>query len=341
MEPARSFRPVSFLVDPSMYGERYAPPRDVYGDVDQVVRPDLYYHYSTPICAQRWLDVCEDPDYGHGELLSGVQAAMPDVAAAIRRDSGGKGLVALCSLGPGDGSVDERMIEGLSAAFGMASYTGLDFSFELLRRSVHRIARSPSIPRDFAVTAVCGDFTGLGALTVRRGTDDVARVFALTGFTFGNYPELALLEQIGGLMGEGDYLFLDARLHGHGPLGDTFGTTQPAMDTPASYDVEPVRRFVFGPLEVATTAVAADVEISFELTRSQTTIPSALNLVIFCSGLDTTVRLTGARVRRDRLDLAVTTSYHLPDLQGWLDRTGFTTVWRGTGGDTAFFLLKR
>ena len=189
---------------------------------------------------------------------------------------------------------------------------------------------------------MCGDFTGLGSLVVEEHEARVARVFALTGFTFGNYPEMALLEHIGGLMGAGDYLFFDARLHGYGPLEDAFDTAaRPAMDTPSSYDVEPVRRFVFGPLEVATTAVAADVEIPFELPRPLTTIPSALNLVIFCSGLDTTVRLTGARVRRARMDLAVTTSYHLPELQAWLDRTGLTTVWHGAGGDTAFFLLKR
>ncbi|MCG6987189.1 MAG: hypothetical protein LJF06_03235, partial [Gemmatimonadetes bacterium] len=90
MSATTSFRAVTFVVDPSMYGARYAPPREVYGNLDRVVRPDLYYHYSTPICAQRWLDVCEDPAYGHGALLDRVTEIMPEVTAALRADSGGR-----------------------------------------------------------------------------------------------------------------------------------------------------------------------------------------------------------------------------------------------------------
>jgi len=79
----------------------------------------------------------------------------------------------------------------------------------------------------------------------------------------------------------------------------------------------------------------------FELVRSITAIPNALSLVIYCEELDTTLRLTGQPVRRDRLDLAVTTSYHLPDLAAWLEDVGLTTVWKGSAGDVAFFLLRR
>ena len=342
MDSPRRFRSVAFLVDPSMYAEAYAPPRDVYGDLDRVIRTDLYYHYSTPICAQRWLDVCEDPAYGHKALLDRVRDVMPRVVAALREDGGGRSAVELCSLGPGDGSVDERMLEGLAEGFSVRGYTGLDFSFELLRRSVHRLAQSPDLPQDLSIRAVCGDFTDLSAVTLGARAPDAFRVFGLTGFTFGNYPETDLLRNIGGLMEEGDYLFFDARLHGLGPLPDDLAPVQSATErTQTSYDVASVRSFVTGPLEVATTQSGAPAAVSYELARSLTTIPNALNLVIYCTGLDATLRLTGERIRRDRVDLAVTTSYHLPDLVAWIRGSGFTLVWDRSVGDVAFFLLRK
>lgn len=325
-----------------MYGAGYAPPREVYGDLDRVVRSDLYYHYSTPVCAQRWLDVCEDPDYGHQALLERVEQVMPQVVDALRTDSGGTTRAALCSLGPGDGSVDERILGGLAAGLDVVSYTGLDFSFELLRRCVHRLMESPAFPLGLPIHALCADFTRTGAVDLPTREPDTFNVFALTGLTFGNYPESRLMGSIGALMGEGDYLFLDARLHALGSVSDELlssGIAPPGTRT--AYDTGTVRRFVLGPVEAATTAVTDEVRVSFEVTRAVTDVPNALNLLIYCEGLDAIVRLTGERVRRDRLDLAVTTSYNRPDLAAWLEGAGFNLVWEGGGNDVAFFLLRR
>ncbi|MCG6956015.1 MAG: L-histidine N(alpha)-methyltransferase [Gemmatimonadetes bacterium] len=335
-------RPVTFMVDPSMYGPMYATPREVYGNLDRVVRSDLYYHYSTPICAQRWLDVCDDPAYGHQALLDRLETTMAEVAEALRDDSGWTPRLAMCSLGPGDGSIDERMLRGLDGTFELASYTGLDSSLELLRRSVHRMTHITGLPEDMPVHAICGDFTGLESVALPERAPDTVRLFTLTGFTLGNYPEDDLLAGIEGLMAEGDYLLLDARLHSLGPLPDDLESTPAALGgTHNGYDADTVRRFVLGPVEVATRAPVEDIPVSFELVRSITAVPNALSLVIYCEGLDTKMRLTGQRVRRDRLDLAVTTSYHMPDLFGWLEGAGLKTVWKGSAGDVAFFLLKR
>jgi len=143
-------------------------------------------------------------------------------------------------------------------------------------------------------------------------------------------------------MADGEYLVLDARLHALDPLAE--GGELPvarAGGTSDHYDTGTVRRFVLGPVEVATVATTDDIDVSFEMARTRTTVPNAVNLVIYCSGLDTTMRLTGERIRRDRLDLAVTTAYRLPDLMSWFDGSGFTTVWQGSDGDVAFFLLRR
>ncbi len=334
-------RPVVFVVDPSMYGAAYAAPRDVYGDLDRVVRTDLFYHYSTPTCAQRWLDVCQDPLYGHVRLLGRVRELMPAVAQAMRAGSHELSRVELISLGPGDGSVDECMLSGLAETLELASYTALDFSFELLRCCVNRIRNASGLPAALPLFVACGDFTDPGSVALRPLEPGTARVFALTGFTLGNYPEDALLKNIRALMADGDYLFLDARLHDLGARPDPRTLRQNLHRMSAPYDAATVRRFVTGPLEVATTASVDELRIGFELRRALTVVPGALNLVIYCSGLDATMRLTGARAQRSRLDLAVTTSYHLPDLERWFENCGLTPVWQQDYGDAAFFLLQR
>lgn len=340
---APSGRSIAFVVDPTMWAQRNALPRAVYGDLDRVVRTDLYYHYATPVCAQRWLDVCDDPAYGHRDLLARVRGALPGLVDALCGDVGREPRVALSSLGPGDGSVDELILAGLGARCEVASYCGLDFSFELLRRAVHRIANNRGLQGGFPIRAVCGDFTDVGAIGLLHDDGADTQVFALTGFTLGNYGEAELLRDIGRLMRSDDYLFLDARLHGFGELPTDMSGIR-AMNSAAfkSYDLESVRRFVFGPAEVATMADADHVRIEFDTTRSLTTVPDALNLLIYCTGLDTTLRLTGERVRRERLDLAVTTLYHLPSLSKWLASSGdFEPVWHLDAGGVAFFLLRR
>ena len=70
-------------------------------------------------------------------------------------------------------------------------------------------------------------------------------------------------------------------------------------------------------------------------------VPDAINLVIHCAGLDSSMRLTGAPVRRDRLDLAVTTRYRLGALAAWLEDAGFEATWRTEADDVAFLMLRR
>jgi SAM-dependent methyltransferase len=333
---------VSFLVDPTMWEERNVLPRAVYGDLDRVVRSDLYYHYATPVCAQRWLDVCEDPAYGHDGLLRRVADVLPGLVEALEEDAGGARRVGLISLGPGDGSVDENVLRGLGARFDVASYCGLDFSFELLRRAVHRIANADGLPSDFPIRAICGDFTDLGSIDALARADADLRLFTLTGFTFGNYSETDLVRRIHALMKEGDYLFLDTRLHGFGKLPEDMSDFRVKNGAAfSSYDLASVRRFVFGPVEVATMARSEEVHVDFDTTRALTTVPDALNLLIYCTGLDTTMRLTGAPVKRDRLDLAVTTMYHFPALVPWFASMGFHVAWHAEEQDLGFFLLKR
>ena len=328
---------VTFTVDATMYGEQNAVPGAVYADLERAVRPDLRYHYANPICAQRWLDVCDDPAYGHERLLRGIEAATGELVQAL----GANGPVTVVSLGPGDGSVDERLLQGLAAGPGVACYCGVDFSFELLRRAVRRISTAEGLDDDFAIRAVCADFTGPGVRGIPEPDGASPRLFTLTGFTLGNYRESDLLESIGDRMRPADHLLLDARLHGFAPLPPDLSGLAGRAGLCESYDLPSVRRFVFGPAEVATLATADDVRIAIAVDRSVTVVPEAINLLIHCTGLDTSMRLTGAPVRRQRLDLAVTTRYHRSALQDWLGSVGFDLAWGEQADDVAFLLLRK
>ncbi len=108
-----------------------------------------------------------------------------------------------------------------------------------------------------------------------------------------------------------------------------------------SYEQESVKRFVFGPVEVATFAGANDVEFDYELVDEVTAVPQAINIMISCRGLDTTMRMTGEPVQRDRLRLAVTTLYNSSALQSYLPSLGFEIVWHQNSDTVGLFLLRR
>jgi len=333
---------ISFRVDRSMYSAHQGGPRLVYGDLDRVVQPNLQYHYSAPVCAQRWLDVCEDPEYGHGKLLSRIDEIFPRLLRQARTIGELAPGIKLTSLGPGDGSVDLCILHHLDEQMTLESYCGFDFSFELLRRAIHRIGFGSGFRQSFPIQAVCGDFTDPGDCVRDNSGGIVSRLFSLTGFTMGNFEERGLLSRIEATMAPGDYLFLDARIHSLGPVSEDVSLIGVSKEKAfKSYEIPSVRRFVFGPAEVATQATVEDVDICLDVTQSVTSVPNAINTVIYCEGLDTQMRLTGKRVKRDRLDLAMTTMYRFEDLEKWLVQLGFRLVASERSSGMAFFLLQR
>jgi hypothetical protein len=107
------------------------------------------------------------------------------------------------------------------------------------------------------------------------------------------------------------------------------------------YQPESVKRFVFGPVEATTYAKWKNVRIEYEIAPKRTTVPGAVRIVIFCKSLDTTMRLTGKRIRKQRLDLASTTLYGYSELASWLESKGFRLVWRAKDAAVGLFLLRR
>jgi hypothetical protein len=333
---------IVFQVDPGICEARQSDTRLVNDSIDAVTATNLQHHYSGPICAQRWLDVCQDPEYGHRELVSYIADAMPQFLASMREEIGTERALSLVSLGPGDGAVDREILRHMDQRVPVSSYWGFDSSVELLCVAVRRIADGTAYRQRFPIRAVYGDFCFL-----RRGEWDKpdganTRLFCLTGFTLGNFAESELLFRIKALMRSGDYLFLDARTHELGAVAQQgYRMGESRLLALQSYTVPSVKRFVFGPLEVMTRATVDEVDIELEVARTLTTVPNALNIVIFCKGLDTVMRFTERRFRRDRVDLAMTTLYRYEDLKQWLINAGFTLVRASNHAGMAFFLLRR
>jgi hypothetical protein len=322
-----------------MWSSRTSTIPPVTGDIDSVLTLGLRRHYAAALSAARWVELCNDPSYGHQKLVSAVGSALPQVAEYIIGSRPERALH-LASLGPGDGSLDTEVVRVFGIARHLASFTGIDLSFELLRRAIRRIAKSTSVGPQIPVTGLWGDFTEIAATQLLESMPG-DKLFLLTGFTLGNYEEATLLRSIRGLMRSGDHLLLDARLRAPSEV------KAPAELSPADradlirpYDSPAVQRFVFSPVELATLATTGEVTFNYDITQTLTVVPNALNIVISCGPMDTVMRASGTRIQRDRIDLAVTTVYGFEDLVAWFASAGFQVAWSQRTEGIGVFLVR-
>jgi hypothetical protein len=326
-----------------MYAEGdYTAPDSIYSNLDKVVKVDLQYHFSGPIGASYWIKLCQLPEYGHPALVELIDTTLGEVICALLGIVPQMGTLNLVSLGPGDGEIDIRLLGNLENRLSLDCYYCLDSSFELLRHAVNRVLKSKILKTKFRIKAICCDFTQRKSFVPDCGSDLSVNLFSLTGFTLGNYNEVRLLGGIAAGMSPRDFLFLDARLHSLESCGEERELTH--MDKLSllnSYSQEMVNRFVFGPVEVATTSNATDVNFDYEVCNRITVVPKALNVIICCGELRTRMRLTGELVERNRLELAATTLYSYPELLKWFPTAGFQVVWHKNTGSIGLFLLRK
>jgi hypothetical protein len=329
---------IQFIVDPNVKDLDSGDPVSIYGDLSEAVRIDLRHHYSGPVCAAYWLALCRSPKYGHHSLVKFIDAAFPDALDAIQTATAAT-AIDFVSLGPGNGEIDIRILRRIAKQFDGWSYSAIDSSFELLHYAAQRVAslRSPGPP----VRAIWGDFTKMNGL-LPAASNRAARVFSLTGFTLGNHSEAALLDCLRTVMADGDFLFIDAHLHQFRTLklnGDLTGAQR--RELISGYKVDLSNRFAFGPVEMATTALWTDVKFQYDVNRSVTTVPKAVNVITCCEGLRTRMRLTGEPIKRERLNLGSTTLYSQSELADWLTTQGFDLTWSRRREDIGLFLLRR
>lgn len=313
--------------------------KDLYTNLDDALGRGMLYHYSGTLSSLYWITLCRNPEYGHIELVALIDRSFPEVTRMLQAGRPQNNVINLVSLGAGDGETDIAILRHLEDAFDFRCYYCIDFSFELLRHAVFRISSAKGLKNGFRIHAICGNFVESADLLSQ---EESVRLFSLTGFTLGNYNEAKLLEKIGWLMSDHDFLFVDARLH---DLNDWDGRSpvskQKISHLINSYVQESTNRFAFGPVEAATTATITDVIFDYRINREMTTVPRALNITVCCSNLKTKMRLSGKVVDKEHLDLASTTFYSFDDLRRWFPKAGFNCVWNKQEDRVALFLLAR
>jgi len=318
--------------------ERIGSLTDSYTNLEAVLRGDMLYHYAGSVPALYWIALCRHPQYGHLELVDLVDRSFPQVVRVLHANVKGLTPLDFVSLGPGDGEIDIRVLHHLEDSFDVRCYHCLDFSFELLRHAVFRVSTARALKNHFRIQAIWGNFLESGSMVVGK---ESVRLFALTGFTLGNYNEAELLGKIHRLMTPRDFLLVDAHLHDlktwNGQLPVSSQELLPLLN---NYTQDTTNRFVFGPVEAATTATAADVTFGYGINREMTSVPRALNATIFCRDLRTRMRFSGEAVNRERLNLASTTFYDCTNLKKWFPTAGFQCVWETQEGCVALFLLR-
>jgi hypothetical protein len=331
---------IEFDLQQNMFdSERIIPLDDLYMNLDAVLRKDMLCHYSGTVSAMYWIALCRNPEYGHIQLVDLVDRSFPQIVRALRANVTNLTSLSLVSLGPGDGDIDIKILRHLEEGFNVPSYCCIDFSFELLRYAVARVSRAGELKNDFRIQAIWGDFAESNGILNRA---ECPRLFTLTGFTLGNYNEADLLGNIGQLMAEHDFLFVDAHLHNQKDCSGQYSDLEQNLTQMlGGYSQAETNRFVFGPVEAITTASSADVIFDRKVNRDMTSVPNALNVTISCKDLRTQMRFANELIERDHLDLATTTFYNFEDLGKWFLIAGFDCVWQKQEGSIALFLLKR
>lgn len=318
--------------------------RELYSDLKDITRIDLKYHYLGVDCASYWIALSQHPEYGHQNLRNTIYSNSREILNEITQSSNStKGPIDLISLGPGDGDIDSRFLNQIErSGLKITYYYCIDISFELLQHAVSKVIRSQFRKGDFRIKAIHGDFTNLERLKSIYAYDPSINLFSLFGYTFGNYNESALLSAISNGMDSGDFLLLDARLHN---LEDWDGQSPLSEDDKMSilqiYSHKVNERFAFGPVEVSTNSNFENVHFSYEISSRLTSVPKAINVITSCSDLNTKMRTTGEKVKKDKMDLASTTLYGFDELQAWFKLREFKILYAKKNKDSGLFLLRK
>lgn len=301
--------------------------------------PNLKYNYLGALGAQNWLDLTEDPTYGHSDITFALKESVTEIAQKIAQLCQ---RIDLVSLGPGDGLLDVQLLSELQKVLKIVHYYPIDLSVELLQKTVSTIVKQgPWFNKQFLIKAIHGDFYQLARYKPIYAFDSAPNFISLIGYTFGNHDESELLGKLREGMEDGDFLLVDARLlEQNQDLGRRLTDGQ-ITDITKSYSHALNNRFAFGPVEALTLADYATVDFNYEISSRRTSVPGAINIITYIKNLNTRFRRSRRKLSRKRLDLAVTTLYQESQLEEWFRRKGFSLLWKKTLNRTILLLLRK
>jgi hypothetical protein len=298
---------------------------------------DLKYNYLGSTCASNWLGLSQNPSYGHARLIKLIENNIEEIISAMKFKN--KNSMDFISLGPGDGVIDSFILNELNKANNLGTYYPLDLSFDLLQEATQAIITNSWI-NIIRLKAIHGDFTNLIKYKSIYDYDDQnTNLFGLLGYTFGNFNESEFIGKIKEGMNEGDYLFLDVRLH------DLQSTDRLSREEKEkflyNYNSESNNRFAFGAIESVTIADYQLATFEYDVHQLTTTVPNAINIVTYCRDINTRFRADRRPFRKDKIALSASTVYSFEELSSWLKLKKFQIVWEKKANSIGLFLLKK
>jgi uncharacterized SAM-dependent methyltransferase len=201
--------------------------------------PEKFFYWH-PLCVRAWLAMAQDVAYE--SRLQSWSLLVEDVESISRHlDS----IVAVISLGAGDGAQDVQLAKALQGVQLDVDYFPVDASQGLLE-----IACAAGEDEEVDTLGLKADISSPMHLVLASDASENPKLFLMCGNTLGGFDPLDQIQQLGQLLHSDDRLIVDAEIYDE-------AAALRSRDNPMGH------RFAFGPL-ASLGLTKDDGEIRFE-----------------------------------------------------------------------------
>ena len=201
--------------------------------------PEKFFYWH-PLCVRAWQALAQDVAYE--SRLQSWSLLLDDVESISRHfDS----IVAVISLGAGDGAQDVQLAKALQAVKLDVDYFPVDASQGLLE-----LACAAGEDEEVDTLGIKADISSPMHLVLASDASENPKLFVMCGNTLGGFDPLDQIQQLAQLLHDDDRLIVDAEIYDG-------ATALASRDNPVG------RRFAFGPL-ASLGLTKDDGEIRFE-----------------------------------------------------------------------------
>src|SRR5437762_10308049 len=206
--------------------------------------PEKFFYWH-PLCVRAWLALSKDVAYE-----SRLHSWNLLVEQVEKISNHFESIVAVISLGAGDGSQDVLLLKALQSVKLDVDYFPVDASQGLLE-----MACAAAEDEEVDTLGIKADISSPMHLVLAADASENPKLFVLCGNTLGAFDPLDQVRQLSQCMREDDRLIVDAEIHDD-------ATALASRETPVG------QRFAFGPL-ASLGLTKDDGEIRFEERRDE------------------------------------------------------------------------
>ncbi len=268
--------------------------------------PEKFFYWH-PLCVRAWQALAQDVAYE--SRLQSWSLLVEDVETISRHfDS----IVAVISLGAGDGAQDVQLAKALQSVKLDVDYFPVDASQGLLE-----IACATGEDEEVDTLGIKADISSPMHLVLASDASENPKLFLMCGNTLGGFDPLDQIQQLAQLLHEDDRLIVDAEIYDD-------ATALASRDNPVG------QRFAFGPL-ASLGLTKDDGEIRFEERHDDR--HSGLSVITRQFQIARDLRLTVidreiAFQRGERVNLSFNYTYSIDAFRWILERQGGLRILR-------------